>query len=121
MFPSEGVILNAFNAQNPLNHSQEQSKPTGVPGSTRREPFPAWSVIDDTKKKADAFAKEASREFEVASHKAQAKTGHIEPWTPKYYAACTVGGLLACVSIRSSGYWPYWLTMFRRRALLIRQ
>lgn len=58
-------------------------------------------MIDESKRKADAFAKEAAREFDVVSQKAQAKTGKIEPWTPKYYAACTVGGLLACVGLRS--------------------
>ncbi|GAQ04590.1 mitochondrial phosphate carrier protein 2 [Aspergillus lentulus] len=95
MFPSDSVILDAFNAQNPLNRPQEP-KQAGSAASIRREPFPAWSVIDESKKKADAFTKEAAREFDVVSQKAQAKTGKIEPWTPKYYAACTVGGLLAC-------------------------
>ncbi|RHZ71490.1 hypothetical protein CDV55_105841 [Aspergillus turcosus] len=95
MFPSDSVILEAFNAQNPLNRPKEP-KQAGALGSIRREPFPAWSVIDESKKKADAFTKEAAREFDVASQKAQARTGKIEPWTPKYYAACTVGGLLAC-------------------------
>ncbi|KAF7117819.1 hypothetical protein CNMCM5793_007122 [Aspergillus hiratsukae] len=95
MFPSDSVILEAFNAQNPLNRPKVP-KQAGVPGSIRREPFPAWSVIDESKKKADAFTKEAAREFDVASQKAQSKTGKIEPWTPKYYAACAFGGLLAC-------------------------
>ncbi|GIK01298.1 hypothetical protein Aspvir_005331 [Aspergillus viridinutans] len=95
MLPSNSVILEAFNAQNPLNRPKEP-KQAGSAASIRREPFPAWSVIDESKKKADAFAKEAAREFDVASQKAQAKAGKIEPWTPKYYASCTVGGLLAC-------------------------
>lgn len=63
----------------------------------RREPFQAWSAIDDAKTKAEAIGKEAAREFEVASEKAQQKAGKIEPWSAKYYAACTVGGMLACV------------------------
>ncbi|KAF7166533.1 hypothetical protein CNMCM5623_000158 [Aspergillus felis] len=95
MFPSDSVILEAFNAQNPLNRPKEP-KQAGSAASIRREPFPAWSVIDESKKKADAFAKEAAREFDVVSQKAQAKTGKIEPWTPKYYASCTFGGMLAC-------------------------
>ncbi|KAH1302220.1 hypothetical protein KXX11_003165 [Aspergillus fumigatus] len=95
MFPFDSVILEAFNAQNPLNRPKEP-KQAGSAALIRREPFPAWSVIDESKRKADAFAKEAAREFDVVSQKAQAKTGKIEPWTPKYYAACTVGGLLAC-------------------------
>jgi solute carrier family 25 phosphate transporter 3 len=94
MFPSEDAIARAFSPHHPL----QQSQPAEPPASQKREPFPAWSVAEDTKKKADAFAKEATRELEVASKKVQAKTGKIEPWTAKYYASCTVGGLLACVS-----------------------
>ena len=97
MFPSEDIISSTFSSQHPLNQSGKQSQLSGAAGTKRQEPFPAWSVVDDTKRRADAIAKEASREFNIASQKAQAKTGKIEPWTPKYYAACTVGGLLACV------------------------
>lgn len=99
MFPSEGVIINVLGSQHPLSRPKAQPQVSAAPASLKREPFPAWSAIDDAKKRADAFSKEASREFDVASRKAQAKTGHIEPWSAKYYAACTFGGLLACVSI----------------------
>ncbi|GKZ87885.1 hypothetical protein AnigIFM59636_005801 [Aspergillus niger] len=95
MFPSEGDIARAFASQSPLGQPQQIQQPEAA-GLKRRQPFPAWNVIEDIEKKADAIAKEASREFDVASQKAQAKTGKIEPWTPKYYAACTVGGMLAC-------------------------
>lgn len=97
MLPSESVITGAFS--HPLQRADEHS---AAPTPRRRNPFPAWSVIDDPKKSADSLAKEATREFNLASEKVQAKTGHIDPWTPKYYAACTVGGLLACVSSLSS-------------------
>ncbi|KAL2865800.1 putative mitochondrial phosphate carrier protein [Aspergillus lucknowensis] len=93
MFPSENVIANTFASQYPV---RREPQATAVPETRKREPFPAWSVIEDSKKKAEAFGKEAAREFDVVSQKAQAKTGKIEPWTPKYYAACTVGGLMAC-------------------------
>lgn len=97
-----GSILAKVATQHPLGtlSLQQQSLPEEQVHATsnRREPFPAWSAIDEAKKKANAFAKEAGREYDVASHKAQERTGKIEPWTPKYYAACTVGGLLACVS-----------------------
>ncbi|PYH79747.1 mitochondrial carrier [Aspergillus uvarum CBS 121591] len=96
MFPTEGVIAQAFSSQHPLGQSSSHPQPSAAPEMQKREPFPAWSVIEETKKKADALAKEATRELDLASQKAQAKTGKIEPWTPKYYAACTVGGLLAC-------------------------
>ncbi|KAL2846951.1 mitochondrial carrier domain-containing protein [Aspergillus pseudoustus] len=93
MFPSDKVIANAFSSQHQLKGEPHAS---GAAEMRKREPFPAWSVIEDTKKKADAIGKEAAREFEVVSQKAQAKTGKIEPWSAKYYAACTFGGLLAC-------------------------
>ncbi|THC98009.1 hypothetical protein EYZ11_002511 [Aspergillus tanneri] len=92
MLPSESHIVSALAPHYPLPRVEEYSQSS----STRRKPFPAWSVIDDTKKSADALAKEVTREFNVASEKVQARTGHIEPWTPKYYASCTFGGLLAC-------------------------
>ena len=64
----------------------------------RPEVYGAFSVVDDTKEKAQKLSAEAAKEFEKASATAQAKTGNIEMYTPKYYAACTFGGLLACVS-----------------------
>ncbi|BDD63580.1 hypothetical protein MPDQ_004235 [Monascus purpureus] len=94
MLPSRDTIVNAFGPQHPLSHPKQE--PSVAPESLKREPFPAWSAIDDAKKKADAFAKEAAREYDVASQRVQARTGHIEPWTAKYYASCTFGGMLAC-------------------------
>lgn len=108
MLPTDAILakmagrhpLGALGLQQQSQQSQQDQSVTATP--KRREPFPAWSAIDDAKKKADAFAHEAAREYEVVSHKAQEKTGKIEPWTAKYYAACTVGGLLACVSRHGS-------------------
>ena len=83
MFPSEDALANMA-SQHPLGlRKTAMTEP-------KRQPFPAWNVMEDAKK-------EASREFQLASEKAQARTGKIEPWTPKYYASCTFGGLLACV------------------------
>lgn len=105
MLPTDSILAKLA-AQHPLGAlAAQQSHPEQAADATRkrREPFPAWSAIDDAKKKADAFAQEAAREFNVASHKAQEKTGKIEPWTAKYYASCTFGGMLACVSDDISG------------------
>jgi len=60
------------------------------------ELYDAWSVIDDTKKKAKELSAEATKEYEAASKKAQSAAGAIELFSPKYYAACTFGGLMAC-------------------------
>lgn len=101
-------IISTFAAQHPLGVLGKQQSSLSDESlqsvSKRREPFPAWSAIDDVKKTADSIAKEAAREYNVASHKAQEKAGKIELWTPKYYAACTIGGMLACVSINYNGY-----------------
>lgn len=99
MFPSQDAILSTFASQHPLHQRKVQPKRPEAPAPANREVFPAWSVADDARRKANDFASEASREFGVASQMAQARTGQIEPWTPKYYAACTVGGILACVSL----------------------
>lgn len=99
MLPSSSTVA-SLAAQHPLGgmHMQQNSQSGQVFNKPkRREPFQAWSAIDDAKAKAASIGKEAAREFELASEKAQQKTGKIEPWSAQYYAACTVGGMLACV------------------------
>lgn len=54
-------------------------------------------MVEDAKDKASKLSAEATKEFEKASSAAQAKTGKIELYSGKFYAACTFGGLLACV------------------------
>lgn len=76
-------------------------KPDGQPRKATRwqarpELYGAYSTVDDVKNKAQKLSAEATKEFEKASSKAQAKAGHIELYSGKYYAACTVGGLMAC-------------------------
>jgi solute carrier family 25 phosphate transporter 3 len=84
--------INAFAAQHPLGSVSANAS------TAKNRPFSAWSALDDVKTKADHIAHEASREFDAASQKAQEKTGKIEPGSLKYYAACTFGGMMACVS-----------------------
>ncbi|KAJ5769341.1 mitochondrial phosphate carrier protein [Penicillium odoratum] len=88
MIPTDSVVklLAAHHPLGGLGPRQQAEQPGNLP---RREPFPAWSAIDEVKKTA-------VHEYEAASQKAQNKAGKIELWTPKYYAACTFGGLLAC-------------------------
>lgn len=86
--------INAFATQHPLGAVSNKESST-----VKNRPFTAWSALDDVKTKADDIANEASREFNAASQKAQEKTGKIQPGSLKYYAACTFGGMLACVSI----------------------
>jgi hypothetical protein len=90
LFPSQDVARESF--RSPLTL---QPKPT--PYQARPELYGAWSVIDDAKNKAQKLSKEAQAEFDKASSAARGNTGKIELYSGKYYAACTVGGLLACV------------------------
>jgi solute carrier family 25 (mitochondrial phosphate transporter), member 3 len=64
----------------------------------QKQPFMAWSAIDDVKQKTSQSKQAVQQSYENMSSQAQAKTGQIELFSPKYYAACTFGGLLACVS-----------------------
>ena len=64
-----------------------------------RFPTKAFSAAEDAKGKAQALSAEAQREIQKASSAARAKTGEIELYSAKYYAACTFGGLIACVGI----------------------
>ena len=98
MLPSQSVIANVFASQHPSSRMQRDTTPA-APRPMKRDVFSAWSAVDNVKSEADALGKEVSKEYDIASHKAQAATGHIEPFTGKYYAACIFGGLLACVSI----------------------
>lgn len=100
LFPATGAIPRPSKIDNDINTSQAKRTPL----QARSEFYPAWSVVDDAKNKANALSAEATKEFEKASAKAQAKAGHIELYSPKYYAACTFGGLLACVSSCTSDY-----------------
>ncbi len=101
LFPSQGTLHDVFYPSIPFGR-REGAPPLPVPKRTplqaRTELFPTWSVVDDAKKKANALSAEATKEFEKASAKVQVKAGHIELYSAKYYAACTFGGLLACVS-----------------------
>lgn len=75
-----------------------------APGGGRQmgNVFDYYSIADDANNKAKKLSAEAEREFEKASAKAQKASGGIEMYSPKFYAACTFGGLLACVSPSAS-------------------
>lgn len=69
-----------------------------TPYQARPELYSAYSIVDTAKDKAKQLSAEATAEFEKASSKAQPNGGKIELYSGRYYAACTFGGLLACVS-----------------------
>ena len=56
-----------------------------------------WSASEDIRNRAGALSEEAASELRRSSQAVQARTGQIELHSAKYYATCTLGGLLACV------------------------
>ncbi|KAL9111610.1 MAG: hypothetical protein Q9187_007896 [Circinaria calcarea] len=90
LFPTQAILHDLF----------AQVKPDlGTPKSSyeaRTDRYSAWSAVDDMKSRAGSLSNEAQKEFQKASQAAQAKAGEIEPYSAKYYAACTLGGMLAC-------------------------
>jgi len=95
LFPNAYLISHVLTT--PTNNGQQQlSQHKRTPYQARTDLYPAWSVVDDAKNKANALSAEATKEIEKASAKTQAKTGQIQLYSAEYYAACTFGGLLAC-------------------------
>lgn len=98
-FPTQSVLCNAFGGASPYAQFQKKTQaPVRTSRLARPELYTAWSVADDAKQKATQLSDAAVKEFEKTSSAAQAKVGKIELYSGKYYASCTFGGLLACVS-----------------------
>lgn len=90
--PSQSALNQAFSTRHVFDQPAPEPKhPT--------PDFSIWNVAEDIKSKANVLSKEAQAEMSKASSKAQEKTGKIELYSPRYYAACTFGGLIACVGI----------------------
>lgn len=80
------------------NRSQDGLKvqPSKVtPYQARLDLYSAWSTVEDKTKKLSA---EATAEFNKASAAVKGEKKQIALYSGEYYAACTFGGLLACVS-----------------------
>jgi len=116
LFPTQDILHNVFHPNARQSSSPTHSSPSTTTAQKPIEPrtsFYAWSTIDDVKDKANQLSTEATKEFEKASAKAQAKAGKIELYSAKYYAACTFGGLLACVSYIAKSSLVFSLTSCR--------
>src|SRR6266567_6156887 len=99
LFPSQKTLHAAFSNSPPWAPRKAQSEPVSRSKYLAcSELYPTWSAVDDAKNKAAQLSDAAVREFEKSSSKVQAKTGNIEMYSVKYYAACTFGGVMACVS-----------------------
>ena len=98
LFPDSTAVYSSFL---PTSCFYKPAKPGAHP--QKRPIFSAWSAADTVNDKAVELTDNAAKEYEKASSKAQAKVGGIELYSGKYYAACTVGGILACVCFMSRG------------------
>ncbi|KAF2750720.1 mitochondrial phosphate carrier protein 2 [Sporormia fimetaria CBS 119925] len=95
LFPSQQALTSSFGGCSPFPRTSE-SPSSRSSRWAKQENYPVWSAVDDAKNKAHKLSDAAVAEMEKASSKTQNKLGHIELYSPKYYAACTFGGLLAC-------------------------
>ena len=99
LFPHNDTLQQTFGSPYSRGPSQSKANASGpTPYQARLDLYPALSVVDDAKNRAQKLSAEAAKEFEAASQKAQAKAGKMELYSGKYYAACTFGGMMACVS-----------------------
>ena len=89
LLPSLAAINSTFS---PSSSPFQQPPPQRTQWQAREELYHNYQTGDSKQNLSDA----ATQEFNKASQKAQEKTGKIELYSPKYYAACTIGGLLAC-------------------------
>lgn len=91
LFPTQGTLSDAFSPHMPFGSEPPQSQ------SALEDRYPAWSTVEGGKSNAGTLSKEAQSELKKASQTLQDKTGGIQLHSSKYYAACTFGGLIACV------------------------
>ncbi|ORY15053.1 mitochondrial phosphate carrier protein [Clohesyomyces aquaticus] len=112
MFPTQRTLSQAFAGCSPFQHANPEPRPSKW--AARHDLYPVWSAADDAKAKATKLSDAAVAEIEKASGKAQAKAGAIELYSPKYYAACTLGGIMAC-GITHTAVTPLDLVKCRRQ------
>lgn len=96
LFPTQSSLNEVFASQSPFSRPAPQARSSEYP--LKRPIFSAWSVAESAKAKAGKLTDAAADKYEKASAKAQATAGKIELYSGKYYASCTVGGILACVN-----------------------
>lgn len=76
LFPSAADLSAVFGNATPA--SAEKSS------SSVQDRFQVWSVTEDAERKASELGRSAAKEYEKASHLAQAKAGKIELYSGKY-------------------------------------
>lgn len=98
IFPAQGILNDAFSTKEPFGPPRSASPPNSSSrGADPSDRYWVWSPAEDLQNKASALSKEAVSELKKSSDAVQARTGPIELHSGKYYATCTLGGLIACV------------------------
>ena len=97
LFPAQAALNEAFSSR----HVFRQPVPEPAHQILPKPNYSIWSVAEDAKSKANALSAEAKAELSKASSSAQAKTGEIELYSPKFYVASIFGGAVACVGIKA--------------------
>ena len=101
ILPTEAALRSHFTTQSLI--SQRFDSPNEIQSPKKRSTlFLAWSAVDDVKSKASQLSSEARNELAKASQAAGQKPGQIELYSLQFYATSVLGGILACVSIRST-------------------
>lgn len=103
LFPTQATLHDLFAQKSPACQVKSDLSTLKSSYEARTDRYSAWSAVDDVKSRAGSLSNEAQKEIQKASQAAQAKAGKIEPYSAKYYAACTLGGILACVGIKAHG------------------
>lgn len=80
----------------PLFPSAATLKASFDPNGVHAKANQYWinSAIDDAKSKANTLNKEAGAELAKVGQAIQKETRGIKLYSPEFYAACTVGGIL---------------------------
>lgn len=94
LYPRYEVLKGSF-PNSPYHGVKARGSTIATPYQARMDLYSAYSTVEDKAKKLSA---EAQAELNKATSAAQAKKGSIEMYSGQFYAACTFGGLLACVS-----------------------
>ncbi|MCJ1354641.1 MAG: hypothetical protein MMC33_004630 [Icmadophila ericetorum] len=96
LYPSQSTLHTAFSTQSLFARGPSDIKASTPSKLAPKNIFNTLSAVDDAKSKAGQLTAEAQKELEKAGSAVRAKTGQIELYSLNYYAACTLGGLLAC-------------------------
>lgn len=113
LVPNQSALSDAFSPRLPFSRHTSTATPQSYYSSSehiKQHRYPAWSQIEDLRSKAGTLSEEAQQELKKSSQAIQAKTGKIELYSAKYYATCTLGGLLACVGRPAASHPPQSLT-----------